>query len=75
MIIYSVMPIERIFANTDHEPLEYQETEVNGVKMVVEPTPQRYEAKIVRLLSSDPQDFLDPKYTPGQTIHFRPDHT
>jgi hypothetical protein len=72
MIIDSVIPIERIFENMENMECNYQETEVDGIQMVVEPTDRPYEAKIVRLLSPNPQDYLNPRFMPGQTIHFRP---
>ncbi|RKD24288.1 hypothetical protein BEP19_07760 [Ammoniphilus oxalaticus] len=72
MIIYSVMPMEAIMKNMDNVDYQYTETEVDGVQMVVEHYPQSAEAKIVRLLSPNPQDYLNPKFSPGQTIYFRP---
>jgi hypothetical protein len=75
MIIYSVMPMEMIMkqAEEPENPLRYEEAEVGGIKMLVERTASAPEAKIVRLLSTNPQDFLNPHYMPGQTIHFRPE--
>lgn len=72
MIIYSVMPMEMIMKNLDSTEYHYQEAEIEGVKMLVEPVPHSTEVKIVRLMSPNPQDYLNPKYMPGQTIHFRP---
>lgn len=72
MIIYSVMPMEAIMRNMENTDYHYSETEVDGVKMLVEHTPPSTEAKIVRLLSPNPQDYLNPSYSPGQTIYFRP---
>lgn len=73
MIIYSVMPMEAIMKNMDQMEYNYTETEIEGVRMVVEQVPQSAEAKIVRLLSPNPQDYLNPRYSPGQKIYFRPD--
>ena len=73
MIIYSVMPMEMIMKDMDNTQYQFQETEIDGVQMVVEHLPQTAEAKIVRLLSPNPQDYLNPKFMPGQTIYFRPD--
>ena len=72
MIIYSVMPMEAIMRNMDALEYNYMETEVDGVKMLVEHSASSAEAKIVRLLSPNPQDYLNPRYSPGQTIYFRP---
>jgi hypothetical protein len=75
MIIYSCMPLELIFENMGQTNYEFQEAEFEGVKMVVEPSGSFSEARIIRLLSSNPQDYLNPRYMPGQTIHFRPNQS
>jgi len=73
MIIYSVMPMEAIMRNMEGTEYNYSETEVDGVKMLVEYASPSTEAKIVRLLSPNPQDYLNPRFSPGQKIYFRPD--
>ncbi|HJV46681.1 MAG TPA: YlzJ-like family protein [Bacillota bacterium] len=73
MIIYSVLPMELIMQQQEtNNQLQHEETEVDGVRMVVERSTGIGEAKIVRLLSTNPQDFLNPRLMPGQTIYFRP---
>ncbi|WP_139488921.1 YlzJ-like family protein [Brevibacillus dissolubilis] len=72
MIIYSAMPMELIFANMEQvEKQEIQEIQQGGMTMLVEPT-GAYEGRIVRLISPNPQDYLNPSYAPGQKIFFRP---
>lgn len=73
MIIYSVMPMEAIMKGMDETEYNFTEAEIDGVKMVVEYVPQTTEARIVRLLSPNPQDYLNPRFMPGQKIYFRPD--
>jgi hypothetical protein len=71
MIIYTAMPLEYVFDGMDQQELNYSEIELGNVTMIVEQaTP--YMGKIVRLISPDPQDYLNPSYAPGQVIHFRP---
>ncbi|BCU82035.1 hypothetical protein JIR001_18180 [Polycladomyces abyssicola] len=66
MIHYSVMPLELVFEDPANQP-KYQETKVNGVHMLIEWTgPSK--ARIVRLLSPNPQDYLNPKFQPGNQI-------
>lgn len=73
MIIYSTIPIEYIFENFDQvDKQELKELSFGEMTMLVEPT-GAYEGKIVRLISPNPQDYLNPRYAPGQIIHFRPD--
>lgn len=73
MIIYSVMPMERIMENMEETKYNYLEMEIDGVQMVVEQIPNTSEAKIVRLMSPNPQHYLNPQYMPGQKIFFRPE--
>jgi len=70
MIIYSAMPVEYILEGMDQER-RFQEVQINDMTMIIEPlTPAQY--RIVRLISPNPQDYLNAKYAPGRVIHFRP---
>lgn len=71
MIIYSAMPIEQILEGIDTYRPMYHEVQMDGVTMLVEQT-EGMEGKIVRLLSPNPQDYLNPRYAPGTKIMFRP---
>lgn len=66
MIHYSVMPLELVFEEQEHQP-KYREAHVNGVHMLIEWTGPS-EARIVRLLSPDPQDYLNPRFQPGNRL-------
>ena len=74
MIMYTTMPLEFVFENMEQtEKQNIREISMGaGVTMLVEPTGSS-EGKIVRLISPDPQDYLNPRFAPGQTISFRPD--
>ena len=73
MIIYSTMPLELIFENfRDVEKQEIEEVQFGAATMMIEPT-GKYEGRIIRLISPNPQDYLNPSYAPGQKIYFRPD--
>ncbi|WP_235589067.1 YlzJ-like family protein [Tepidibacillus decaturensis] len=69
MIFYSTIPIETVFDGFDQMKLNYKEVQMGHMTMVVEPTSD-YQAKIVRLISPVAQDYLNPKYQPGQTLYF-----
>ncbi|WP_126426506.1 YlzJ-like family protein [Brevibacillus marinus] len=74
MIIHSVVPLELIFENyeqTSKQKLR-EITLGKGVTMVVAESGP-YEGTVVRLISPNPQDYLDPRFAPGQKIRFRPD--
>jgi hypothetical protein len=70
MIIYTSMPLELVYEGYENFKPQYEEIEHNGVSMVIEPSGP-YQGKIVRLLSCNPQHYLDPSYSPGSMIHFR----
>jgi hypothetical protein len=67
MILYTTVPIELVFPY-EMEAFQRQKTiSYNGVPLLVDCTdPQAME--IVRVLSSDPQHFLDDRFTPGTKI-------
>lgn len=73
MIIYSTVPLEVIFENNEQvNKQEIQEVTFGHATMLVEPV-NSFEGRIIRLISPDPQDYLNPRFAPGQTIAFRPD--
>lgn len=68
MTLWTVMPLELVFG--PQEPaVPYEEVEYGGTKLMVErlsPT----EGKIVRVISSNPDDFLNPRYQPGTLLTY-----
>ncbi|GEN34068.1 MULTISPECIES: YlzJ-like family protein [Aneurinibacillus] len=74
MIIYSTLPMDLIFQNEDPAAYENMEIQLNGLTMLVKPCGTN-EARIVRLISPNPYDYMNPSYAPGQKIYFRPDIT
>lgn len=71
MIIYSPLPIETIFDGYDQMKLNYREVQFGNITMVIEQISDA-EGRIVRVISPDPQDYLNPQYQPGKTFSFRP---
>lgn len=71
MIMYSIVPVEQIFEGFDNEQEPLEEISIDGILMQVQPISSR-QAKIVRIISPDPQDFLNPSYAPGEMIHYQP---
>ncbi|MDQ0860069.1 MULTISPECIES: YlzJ-like family protein [Bacillaceae] len=67
MILYTSMPEELIFPVQTADFESVSTIEMNGLQMVVRQTEQN-QYEIVRLLSTDPQDFLNEQYSPGQKI-------
>ncbi len=67
MLIWSIYPGEIIFATGETSPSSWAEvTQGERVFMVsLQPDGKR---RIERLISSDPMDYLNPKWQPGQTL-------
>ncbi|HHY04530.1 MAG TPA: hypothetical protein GX534_05030 [Thermoanaerobacterales bacterium] len=68
MLLYTTMPMEIVLENLEKE-YEFKELDMGNSKLVIEQTGINT-GRIVRLISSDPQDYLNPKFTPGNTISF-----
>lgn len=68
MILWTVMPLDVVFPPTENT-LSYEEIEVDGTKLIVERLSVT-EAKVVRVISSNPADFLNPNYQPGTRLTY-----
>lgn len=67
MILYTMMPEELIYPTNDYDFQKQKVVEVNGVSVLVnEALPGEH--FIVRILSSNPQDYMNAELTPGQKI-------
>ncbi|WP_342430615.1 YlzJ-like family protein [Neobacillus sp. FSL H8-0543] len=67
MMLYTMVPQELIFpyepdSKTNHQMVSYQ-----GVPLLVEYSDQQ-NVQVIRILSSDPQHFLDEQICPGAKI-------
>jgi hypothetical protein len=66
MVLYTVMPPEEILADLEAERQVITILR-EGLLMEVEPMAGA-RGSLVRMLSSNPQDFLDPRWQPGSVI-------
>lgn len=72
MILYTVFPDEVVLEGEEGEELKRQRfIELDGRQLLIEPSGES-QWKIVRLVSSDPQDYLDTRYQPGNIVPLRP---
>ncbi|MED4603308.1 YlzJ-like family protein [Paenibacillus validus] len=73
MTHYTILPMDKVMEGIDamESATQLLEIVMNGVTMQVQPINQT-QATIVRLISCNPQDFLNPQYTPGRLIEFKP---
>lgn len=71
MILYTPMQLELVVEGLEEmkEPAA-RLVEIGGVPLIIEDTGPG-EGKVVRLLSTDPQDYLLPALYPGAVIKFQ----
>jgi len=69
MVLWTVMPME-IMLSQEYQP-NYKEIEYAGTKMMVEKTANN-ECRVVRILSTDPQDYLRNDIQPGAVLSYKP---
>ncbi len=68
MINYSLFTGEFVL-ETEEKVREKKVVEINkGIKLLVEETDKKEEYRILQVLSTDPQVFLNPKLVPGTII-------
>lgn len=70
-MLYTPIPWELIWEGYDDVP-EYQEIQWEGRLLTVIPS-WPTGGQVVRLHSSNPMDYLDPRFQPGQLIHIDPE--
>ncbi len=72
MLLYTIIPPEYIFAEEDDygqysSKIEEIEIQKNGKSFLVSPT-NGGRAKINRIISTNPQDYLNPEWQPGSIM-------
>lgn len=75
MILHTVLPDQAVLEGEEEleEQVKKQRmTNINGHQLVIEPVSES-ECRIVRLISSDPQVYLDARYQPGTILPMSPD--
>ncbi|OWZ84305.1 YlzJ-like family protein [Natranaerobius trueperi] len=67
MILYTPVALEDVHKGQSDNQQQFHEIEHKGRTVIVEPV-NSFQGKVVRLISTDPNDFLDPTYQPGNMI-------
>jgi len=67
MIIQTIVPIHEVLDGM-HDEREYVEATWHGRHVVVELSENAREGRIVRLISSDPADFMRAELSPGTIV-------
>lgn len=69
MILYTMMPYELVFPYETDAFQNQQMITYKGIPLLVELTDQQ-NLQVIRILSSDPQHFMDERICPGAKISF-----
>ncbi|WP_077617873.1 YlzJ-like family protein [Bacillus sinesaloumensis] len=69
MILYTMMPQELIYPQTETESSNLKYVDIEGVSLAVSQGTNG-EYTIERVMSTNPQHFLEGRYAPGQKIRF-----
>ncbi|HHW72108.1 MAG TPA: hypothetical protein GX393_02625 [Firmicutes bacterium] len=67
MILYTVLDLEEVLEGFEEAPQPTLELSVGGVFVEAEPLGS-FQARVVRVLSTDPRHFLEPHCQPGAII-------
>lgn len=68
MILYTIMPLDLVFADPDATTKSQAVESTYLGKQIMSMMDSSGSRKIVRLISTDPQDYLDPRFFPGTVI-------
>ncbi|MEB1810147.1 MAG: YlzJ-like family protein [Bacillaceae bacterium] len=71
MILYTMLPEEMIFPQDETSFAKQQTIPVEGGLLVVEDIGES-QYKVIRLISSDPSQYLNENYSPGRIIMGKP---
>lgn len=66
-VIWSAMPIEMIMQGTEPEAAPWVEIQIGSGVVLVEPGGDGT-GTVVRLISTNPRDYLDPRFQPGTRL-------
>lgn len=69
MILYTMMPQELIFPSDPESFSKQQTVNYQGIPLLVSLTDSQ-KAEVVRVLSTNPNDFMDERIYPGAKISF-----
>lgn len=69
-MFWTIMPLEIVFEGSDLPPLYVEIPWRNGGSLMVEEIGHN-QARVVRLISTNPSDYLDPAVQPGSIIHYK----
>lgn len=72
--IYLPLPLEAVYEGWENKTPQYKELDVGGAKLLVEPMGMD-RCRVVRLISTNPADYLKNEFQPGAEFQFTPQYT
>ncbi|NLY31035.1 MAG: hypothetical protein GX047_10465 [Firmicutes bacterium] len=70
-MMWTIIPPEVVWEGVEERPKDLMELSWQGVQVLVEPM-QFGQGRIVKILSTDPRDFLRPELAPGSVVDLLP---
>jgi hypothetical protein len=70
-MMHTIAPLDMVLDGMDKMEHTSVDIVMHGISMQVQPI-SATQASIVRLISGNPQDYLNPSYSPGRVIEFKP---
>ncbi|GIQ68582.1 hypothetical protein XYCOK13_14060 [Xylanibacillus composti] len=69
-MIHTIVPLEQVMQEpVDSQRAPTREVVINGITMEIEPIDEQ-QARIVRIFSPRPNDYLNPAYMPGTVFNW-----
>lgn len=67
-MLFSIIPPETVFHEARGEEPVWEEVDLGGTRLVLVQHVGAGRVVVVRVISTEPRDFLDPALQPGQTF-------
>lgn len=68
-MMHTIVPLEQVMQEPDSKPAATREVVIQGIVMEIEPIDEQ-QARIVRIHSPRPNDYLNPAYMPGTVFNW-----
>lgn len=66
-MLHTIVPLEVVLDNSFSDLPQQQIIKIDGVQLMVEPI-DLWEVKVIRVISSNPAHYLEPRFQPGSSI-------
>lgn len=70
MLLWTIMPLESVFPAEPYQP-DYEEITLGQSRVLMERINAR-QCKVVRLITTEPGEYLDPRLQPGTVVAYSP---